>query len=695
MASRKARKSERSRPGDARSPEAAPASPKPRGADGLFILVLLAGFCLFLPSLRYDFVFDDHQLVTGNPAVKEIKWAARDLVKIGYRPIRTLSYSLDYLVAGFSPWFFHLSNLLWHLLVMGMAWLVLKEIVEDRWVARVAMLLFAVHPVHIDAVAYVSGRRDLLSAFFTLLAFYAYVRFHRDRRARWWPLILAASALAFLSKEMGIVIPLLIFLYDWSRRVAETPPEGRWKALNAVVCALRQGWWYYGLLAAGGLFFAWKALTGTYTGRVGWWGGTFVTNFLTSAKLLCNDVFLMLFPFRLRADYSYDSFPVARTPADLLGWLAVLGVAVLLWQVWRVLAGGRFTPGFWGLWFLVSLLPVLHLVPHHELFAEHYLYLPSIGFCVAAAWYLRKAARRLPGWEGLLRWGITAAFVIATLVHMGVYADEESLRMDVLAKAPACVRANLSMGDRYFNEGKKLFEENNPWGARQSFEKAAEFYERIAAVPPEYVREGLPPEKIARLRNLGSEHGYERVHREVMYHARAFINLGNIRESLGDRAKARENYLRALELGSQTDLIYNRLGSLTAEDGKLEEAIGWFRKAMALKPNNHDLLTNLGVACCGLKQWAEARRYLERAVAVDPGYALAHYYLAMALVQTGETPGQAIYHLRRALELKLDPRVAPDARKLLDTLRGKPSPSTAQAVPGTPAAPSPTPPAAR
>ncbi|MBP7867253.1 MAG: tetratricopeptide repeat protein [Acidobacteria bacterium] len=663
--------------------------------DGLFLLVLLAGFCLFLPSLRYDFVFDDHQLVTGNPAVKEIKWAARDLVKIGYRPVRTLSYSLDYLVAGFSPWFFHLSNLLWHLLVMGMAWLVLKEIVEDRWVARVAMLLFAVHPVHIDAVAYVSGRRDLLSAFFTLLALYAYIRFYRDRRVRWWPLILVASALAFLSKEMGIVIPLLIFLYDWSRRVADTPTDGRWKALKAVGAALRQGWWYYGLLAVGGLFFVWKVLSGTYTGRVGWWGGTVVTNALTSAKLLCNDVFLMLFPFRLRADYSYDAFPVARTPFDLLGWLAVLAVIVLVWQAWRVLAGGRFTPGFWGLWFLVSLLPVLHLVPHHELFAEHYLYLPSIGLCVAAAWYLRKAARRAPGWAGALVCGVTVAFTIATLAHMGVYADEESLRLDVLSKAPACVRANLAMGDRHFNEGKKLFEENNPWGARQAFEKAAEFYERIAAVPPEYVLEGLPPEKIARLRNLGTESGYERVHREVMYHARAFINLGNIRESLGDRVKARENYLRALDLGSQTDLIYNRLGSLTAEEGKLEEALDWFRKAMALKPNNPDLLTNMGVAFCGLKQWAQARRYLERAVAVDPGYALAHYYFAMVLVQTGETPGRAIYHLRRALDLKLDPRVAPDARKLLETLRGKaPKPAPA-ATPGPLATPAPPPPSAR
>ena len=150
--------------------------------------VLFGAFILYLPCLEYGFVFDDHSLVENNPAVSSLPEAARQLVSlnVGYRPLRTFSYAVDHAVGGMDPMIFHLSNLLYHLLVLlAMGW-VFREAGLSLPVTLTALALFAVHPVHADTVAYISGRRDLLAALFSLLAFGSFLRFRKSGRLGWW-----------------------------------------------------------------------------------------------------------------------------------------------------------------------------------------------------------------------------------------------------------------------------------------------------------------------------------------------------------------------------------------------------------------------------------------------------------------------------------------------------------------------------
>ncbi|MBN2431895.1 MAG: hypothetical protein JXQ27_10480, partial [Acidobacteria bacterium] len=385
------------------SPPAAPAAGAARLehlAPWLLVLILCGAFFLYLPCLDYDFVFDDHMLVAENTIIRSLPLALESMLSpISYRPVRTLTYAVDYAVGGGQPLFFHLSNLLYHVMVIGALWLVLRAMGLRLGVIIVALTLFALHPVHIDAAVYISGRRDLLAAFFSLLSFWCYLQYRRTGRKWLWVPVIVLFLLAFFSKEAGIVVPILIFLYDYL-------DELRHHREKSAAASLWAGWraiWHrgrviYGVMFGVGLLLAaYFSFGRTITGKIGWWGGDIVTNFLTVAKIYWYYLFLMVAPVTLRADYSYDSFPIAFHWGDILGWVALAGVLVLLGLLVIQAVRGRFTLAFWGLWFFATLLPMSHIVPHHELMAEHYLYLPSVGFCVLVALGLKWLYERHRG----------------------------------------------------------------------------------------------------------------------------------------------------------------------------------------------------------------------------------------------------------------------------------------------------------
>lgn len=618
-------------------------------------------FLIYLPGLEYGFVFDDHTLVEENPAVASLPVAFQQLVSmhVGYRPVRTLSYALDYAVGGKDPLVFHLSNLLFHLLVLLALWWVLREAGVAVPVALTALAAFAIHPVHIDAVTYISGRRDLLSALFTLLAFGCFLRFRRSGRILWWGPVIACFGLAFLSKEMGIVVPVLILLYDWIRTATVTPgPAG---PVRGLFRALRRGVWYYVpmfLLAAG--MAAYKLWIAPASGKLIWWGGTVLNNFLTVAKVLCYDMFLLALPVTLRADYSYASFPVAYSAADLWGWAAaaavLLALGALLWRAAR----GDFPVAFWGLWFFAALLPVAQIVPHHELLAEHYLYLPAVGAFVLAALGLQR----------LWAWKRPAAVAAATaaallwlsvgLVHRPVYRDDFELFSDVLAKAPDCVRANMALADFYFNRG--------------DYGRAEGYYRHVLAIPPQFEREGLRPDKRVILETAFQRGEGDYLNREAGYYVNAYRRLAFICESGGRLDEAARLYRKGSELRALSDMFYIDLGNLAARQSRFGEAEKWYRLALAASPRDPMILCNLAAACSEQGRFDEARRYLLEAITVNPDFYQAYYNLALLLGRLDAPPADVADNLDKALRTGLPEPERSNALVILERLKAAPGP---------------------
>lgn len=636
-----------------------PRSGKNFPAWGWALFIVILGGALYLPSIAYSFVFDDHLLIEEQPAIRSVSMVLQKAMEghgDAYRPVRTLSYALDYAMGGLNPAIYHVSNIAYHMAVLGILWLVYAKIVKDRWTALLGLGIFALHPVHLDAVAYISGRRDILSALFALLAIWAFLKFQESRRWAWWIPVLGFTALSFGAKEMGAVVPLVVLLLDWKKALEDGgSQDGKTRPMMSFWRALRQGWPYYALFTLGGVFVLMRLATVNISGRAMWWGGGVLTNFLTVAKVHLYYIACLAAPLTLRPDYSYSAFPVTFSPLDPLSLMAAVGVAVLLAALWLCARKGRTDIAFWGVFYLGTLIPVSHIIPHHELMAEHYLYLPSVGFCALAAIGLRALAgkRKIIAVAAGGCWG--GILVVTLLTGMGAYRSEWDFSHASAQKGPACIRANLYLGETLFSQG--------DWaGARP-------YFERIVATWPEYEKAGIPRESLLRYSEIDVNSGGEEAHRDLASQFIAHKYLAKILDSEGNYGQAASLLKRNLRFGIRLDDVYTDLGNVYVHQGDFAEAEKWFLKACRLKPSEASLWANLGAVQGQRGDFSAAVENLRKSVSLDPAVADNHYNLAMALLGAEAPVGAVRNELQTAIRLGLEKEISEKATQQLECLK--------------------------
>ena len=402
-------------------------------------------------------IFDDHFLVVGQDCFRSVA-GMLDIVALEhctYRPLRYLSYGIDDLVFGGEFWGFHVGNILRHLLATTLAGLLALELarraIPDEaprraaWFALAVAALWALHPVQTDSVSYVSGRRDILAGLFTMAS--VWLALVADRRGGlWWVLPLWTTLFAFMSKESAVVIPAL-FLAWKLREVSVTD----WLRSN-LGAAISGG---LGLLLSF-LMVLYRGVFSSHSSRgFEWWGGTIESNFATVAALQVKYVQHVFLSAPLVGDYKPHSIELAGSFADprAIGGVAVLLalLAMFAWT-WR----RRPLVSFGISWYLLSLTPVSHIFPHHELYAEHYLYIPLFGAVLALADGARWAMERWA--QGPQRVVGTAAAIGLSLTMGAVvfernrdYADERSFYENVIAHAPENLRAISNLANIYFD----------------------------------------------------------------------------------------------------------------------------------------------------------------------------------------------------------------------------------------------------
>ncbi len=404
------------------------------------------------------FVFDDIKLVRDNETIRDLsrlpetfnifsdRWDKEE-VRANYRPLRFLSYALDYEVTrwiwgDFAPedlpaQVFHLQNVLLHalnaLLVLGIG----RRLLRSDPAALCLGLLFAVHPLMTEAVTYISGRRDVLSTFFFLAALRLYV-------ARREPGVLALFgvpvfyAMALLTKEMAATLPAVLLLIDLAVRT-------RWTPLRGFLAAV--------LWAMAALFTAYHAANPDLV--AGPLGGGAERTILTVPRYVARYLGLIVFPYPQSIDYSFDAIPVSTgilsPPSTLAAWMLLVGL-LATGVVW--LRHGRALGAIGVLWFLGTLTPVLQVVPIPERFAERFAYLPSIGILLFAAGLLGKliAKRAAAGW------GAAATLCLFLTIATGLRNQDWLSTVDLWASAaqaqPRAARAHLGHGDALLRAGR-------------------------------------------------------------------------------------------------------------------------------------------------------------------------------------------------------------------------------------------------
>lgn len=391
----------------------------------LYAAVAACAVLVYLGALWNRFAVDDNQIIAFNALVHHISgaWLAfaspywpADIGGGLYRPLPIASYAIDFGLGG-ATWWFHAVNLAWHAAAsVAVAWLARRW--SGDWSGLAAGLVFAIHPVHVEAVANVVGRAELMAALFAILAVYAALALDQV----WWSA--AAFAAGLLSKENAVVVPLLV---AWGWSVGLSRPSQRRMALYA-------GTW----LAVGiaYLMVRWTVLDQASLGAAApvFFQASPLAVRLTAVAAFTDLARLLVFPLTLRADYSPAERTLVTTPFDVrfvVGVLCLAAWATLLWLAWR---RGRRVEAFGLGWIAIAFLPVSNLIlPVGVLLAERTLYLPSAGLALAVgAWLGSLELRRLASALGLL----VVAGGVRTATRVPVWRDSRTVIASELEDSP-------------------------------------------------------------------------------------------------------------------------------------------------------------------------------------------------------------------------------------------------------------------
>lgn len=551
----------------------------------LLILLVVVGL-VYANSLNNEFLFDDIETIVELHRPGSGPFQQLDALLGGrsaYRPVRSASYAMDFAISGLDPWGYHLTNMVLHGLSAVCVYLIAWVLFASPLAALLAALLFAVHPIQTESVTYLSGRRDVLSGLFVLAGFYTFLRYRQSGRLRDLVVTILLCPLAFFTKESGIILPLLCLGYDVVSRIKKSGPDGEISGVRAIwaatSAAVREGRWFYlpaGALAGAMAFYVLFLVRGT--SQRAWHGGSLEMTLLTMARVFLRYLALLLFPATLNADYSYNAFPVTTSWADPIAWLAVaiwggLGVA------WYRLLLRQPSAAFGGLWFLITLLPVSQIVPHHDLMAEHFLYVPSVGFALLIAGVLEPVLSRPRPSAAVATACILAlsVFAVRTVVRNTDWKDDLTLWRKTVQTAPESARARNNLGAAYLRRGERTL--------------AEEQFAAAVAIQPD----------------LAVAHG----------------NLGKLFLDRGDLAQAEEELERALAIQSRDTIPRLWLGAVYLKQGKATEAESQFRQALSHPRSAAYAHNNLGILLAQRDQRAEAEAAFREALRLMPGLAEA------------------------------------------------------------------------
>lgn len=588
----------------------------PVGGEGtgkwfpVILIVLLVGL-VFLPALNNGFVnWDDPPYVLDNYSIRSLHPTALAALftrpqSSYYSPLVFLSFALDFHLWELNPFGYHLTNVLLHLANSLLLLIFLRRLTGRPWVALLATLFFALNPLRVESVAWVTERKDVLSGCFYLLALIWYLGSRGPGRPvlnRGYWLSLAAAAAALLSKPVAVTIVPVLWLVDYYLlrngrcRLRPFSPSLIANKIPFIIFSLLLGWVALSLQGSAG------------TVRAGFYLDP-LPHILVAVRNFWFYILKTIFPWNLSAYYAYPRFFSLFLPEFFLPLLALVSLLLLL--ISRV---GRSPDLIWGVGFYtLTVLPALQVVPiGNVIFADRFSYLPSVGLSFLLALFLLRIAgpgrRRVVGIVltglSILSWGIL------TFLRCGVWRDSVTLWTDVLEKSPEIATAHLNLGEVYLKEG-RLNE------AVVAFRRARE----------------LDPES-----------------------ANIYTNLGDTYQKLDRFDEAEVELLTALEIDPENPIAYNNLGINYVRQGRREEAREAFVAALLWKEDYPEALNNLGLIYQGEGRMNEAIASFQKAVTINTLYRDGHHNLASAYLQVGEL-ARAVQHYRRAVELQ--PEFAP------------------------------------
>jgi len=569
-----------------------------------FGLILVLGLAAYSNSFHGSFQFDDFHQITKNQNIRTLTNAPRFFTDAGmgsyytdlkgYRPVTYLSFAINYAADGYNTYGYHLLNFILHLLSAFFVYMVTRLVLRQAGyadpflVALAASLVFALHPIQTGAVSYVSGRAAILAALFCLSSFYAFLRLRAAgggsgwRGLSWAILSSILFGLALLSKENASALLLIIVAYD----VIFTMPDrgGVRISAGALLYALPYA-------AVFGAYLAARRLASGFFTKSGEDYGV-LQYMMSEAKALMLYIRLMFLPINQNADYDLH----ATMSVDLGVVAAALLILVMLYLLYR-LGSKNPVAAFFGFWFFIALVPESSIIPITDIAVEYRLYLPSVGFIVAAVVLADGLLKRREVLKKLLVLPLIAMLLVLTFSRNTVWATELSLWSDTVKKVPNSARAHANLGNammlgKRYMEG--IFEFNRSLEINPFYTESYNVYNNLGIC---LFESGMKEEAIEQYRRaLTVQPGY----------MEAYGNLGAAYFKMGRYYDAVETLTKAVVLDPSYSPCHLILAKTYTKLGRHKDALAEVRLAAGYSPRDFETRYNLAVMLYNNKLYAEA-----------------------------------------------------------------------------------------
>lgn len=573
----------------------------------LFLVISI--LCVYWQVKNFPFVnYDDRQYVTANHyvqaglTIESIKWSFTAMHASNWHPLTWLSHMLDCQIYGMNPGQHHLTNVLFHILNTLLLFLVFKRMTGDLWQSGFVAALFALHPLHVESVAWVAERKDVLSTFFWILTLWSYTRYvERSEFGRYLPVLLF-FILGLMSKPMLVTLPFILLLLDyWPLHRFQLGSSGDKNY------TIKNPFWYGLVLEKIPLFLLSAASSiGTYlvqksSGAVNSLAAIPFHDRIANAMVsYVSYIGKMIWPHNLAVLYPYrESILLWKVAGAGLLLIVVSVIAFRMKRTKPYLAVG------W-LWYIGTLVPVIGIVQVGvQAMADRYTYVPLIGIFIIIAWGVPDILVRLRHKRIILAIStafVLSAFMVCTFFQVKNWENSITLFEHALNVTVENSVAHINLGEALSGQGK--------------IDAAVKHYYEALRIKP----------------NLAAPH----------------LNLGVALKESGNLNEAMDHFSKVLGLKSDCAEAHYELGDTLNRKGDFAGAIEHYQEAVRIKPDYAKVYNNLGVILARQNKDKEAIVHFYKALRIDSAYTGAYYNLGKIFANQGKIE-DAIFNYRKTL----------------------------------------------
>ena len=608
------------------------------------LFLIITAVIVYGQTLGHDFVyFDDNRYVTENVHVKtglsadNIKWAFSTLHLQFWHPLTWLSLMLDTQLFGVNPSGYLFTNLLLHIFNSLLLFVFFNRATGSVWQSGLVAALFALHPMHVESVAWIAQRKDVLSCFFWMLTMLAYLHFAERPGLKTYLAVLLSLILGLMAKSMLITLPFVLLLLDYW-------PLGRWGYEASAKTVLLAFLWRLRekvplilvSVTASVLTYVAQQSTGSLKSLTAVPLADRISNALVSYVAYLAK---MVWPFNLACFYPFpDSISLWRAGGALSLLLLITGVAIRSAQRYPFVIVG------W-LWYLGTLIPVIGLVKFGAFsMADRYSYVPLIGIFIILIWGVPELLTGKDYRKAVMACLATIIMAICLLTarnQVRFWKDGFSLFTHAQKVTSDNWFAHIALGRDFLR--------------REKFDEAEAQFFKAQRLKPNYI-----PTYIVLGINYAKQNKIAKAIAYISEAERMNPNLIDVQRSLGilyvqqgDLEKASRHFNKALEIEPENATVHKYLGNMMVDKGNLKAAIDHYAESLRIQPGDARVHYNLGLA---LEKQDKNEKAIEQYLAVlkiEPDNADAHYNLANVKVKQNKLDAAA-EHYQKALAIKPD-----------------------------------------